>query len=225
MLSNRFTSIVLAAAFGLLGYFLYQSNKDNQQLVSKIDAMQAQINTLNTHTNPVPSQSGSLVLKTAPVPGTANLPAAQPANPMAAVNAMREQMHRQMQSMFGDESFDAFMDDDFFKEHFRNLKAHSGLGGTHALDYDVQERDNNYVYEFSSPDRKDLNLNIEVKSGALVVKEEKRNETTKQEQGGSYRSQTFSSSSFSIPLPKDADSHFTTKMEDGKFLVIVPKLA
>jgi HSP20 family molecular chaperone IbpA len=228
MMLMRLTSLVFVTALGFLGYFLYQSDQKNQQLATKIDALQSQIDTLSTQNNalivPSPKQPAPQAFSNPP------LTQQTPSDPMASLNAMRQQMHQQMQSMFGNQGMDAFFNDDFFKDHFKNFDAlrQNGLhnfSASKGLRYNILEKDHNYIIEFSSPNKDDLNVNIELKEGNLVVKEEKKNQTSKQEKDNYYTSQTFSSSSITIPLPKDADTHYTTKMEDGKLVVIVPKLA
>jgi HSP20 family molecular chaperone IbpA len=241
MLNTRLTSVVFVAVFGLLGYFLYQSDKENQQLATKIDTLQSQINTLIAQNNSAAvsnSQklqpiSASQVVKAPQVVSkspqvVSNLQNIQ-SDPMASFNAMREEMHKQMQSMFGNQGADAFFNDDFFKDHFKHFDTlrQNGLRNfstPRGLKYDIEEKDHNYLIEFSSPNKDDLNVNIELKNGNLIVKEEKSNKSSKQEKDSYFSSQTFSSSSISIPLPHDADTHYTTKMEDGKLVVVVPKL-
>jgi HSP20 family molecular chaperone IbpA len=228
---TSFFSIVFVSALGIFGYLLYQSNQDNQKLVAKIDALEAQVTTLNSKNNSAPAMiNPTQIVSKSPSVSQNNLPTTPSADPMVRIQAMREQMHKQMQSMFGNHGMDAFFNDDFFKDHLKPFNtSHQNplaiFSGTQGLAYDIQEKDHNYVIEFSSPNKDDLNLNIEVKNGSLLVKEEKKNETTKQEKENFFSSRTYSSSSFSIPLPKDADSNFKTKMQDGKLLIILPKVA
>ena len=102
-----------------------------------------------------------------------------------------------------------------------------GLGPGGGEDFDFKENRDNYQLSVTIPEGSNVELNTEVHGHNLTVQGRVSSDQQSKGSGsGSFRSQQTRQFAQTLRLPSDADaSGITTKHENGKVVVTVPKLA
>ena len=134
-----------------------------------------------------------------------------------------------MPSIFGENLFDDFFDDDF--SMFPALTGRNPLYGKHAknlMKTDVRETENTYELDIDLPGFKKDEVSVELKNGCLTIQAAKGLDKEETDKKGKYiRQERYAGScSRSFYVGEDVEpDQISAKFESGILQISVPKAA